>query len=224
MVLDGWSEFPQRDVAAAQASIKRALAIDRNHVIAHHVSGFLSRLQRRTNAAHDSFQTAIALNPNFAPGHAQLGITELELGRPEAVFPAVEKAIRLSPRDPSLGPWLAFVGMAHLHLGNNDDAVSWLERAINTGTPVALQGLFSQCAGARRAGRRGTKCPCRIQADETEGNDYRSSQCGEVRPHRVPRSTGALVRGAAHCWFAGIGMGIRSCIKACILARRFGIR
>lgn len=142
MVLDGWSDFPQRDIATAQASINSALAIDRNHVVAHHVRGFLSRLQKRSNAARDSFQTAIALNPNFAPGHAQLGITELELGRPEAVFPAVEKAIRLSPRDPSLGPWLAFVGMAHLHLGNDVDAISWLERAINQGTPVALHKAY----------------------------------------------------------------------------------
>jgi TolB-like protein/Tfp pilus assembly protein PilF len=142
MVLDGWSDFPQRDIAAAQASINSALAIDRNHVVAHHVSGFLSRLQKRSYAARDSFQTAIELNPNFAPGHAQLGITELELGRPEAVFAAVEKAIGLSPRDPSLGPWLAFVGMAHLHLGNDVDAISWLERAINQGTPVALHKAY----------------------------------------------------------------------------------
>jgi tetratricopeptide (TPR) repeat protein len=84
----------------------------------------------------------IALNPNFAPGHAQLGIVELELGRPEKVLPAVEKAMRLSPRDPSLGPWLAFVGIAELHRGNTQDAISWLERAIDTGTPVALHRAY----------------------------------------------------------------------------------
>jgi Tfp pilus assembly protein PilF len=122
--------------------VDNALAIDPDHVVAHHVRGFLFRLQRRPDAARDAFRTVIALNPNFAPGHAQLAIAELELGRPEAVLPAVQKAMRLSPRDPSLGPWLAFVGMAELHSGNPAGAVVWLERAIYTGTPVALHRAY----------------------------------------------------------------------------------
>ncbi len=152
MVLDGWSVSPAQDVAAARAAAAKALALNPNHFVAHHVRGFVFRLERRTIAARDAFRTAIAINPNFAPGYAQLGATEIELGRPEATIPAVEHAMRLSPRDPSLGPWLAFIGMARLHLGQYEEAASWLSRAIDTGTPVARHHAYlaSALALARR--------------------------------------------------------------------------
>jgi tetratricopeptide (TPR) repeat protein len=142
MVLQGWSHAPSDDIAAASEAADRALAIEPDHVVALHVRGFLFRLQRRPDAAREAFRAVIALNPNFAPGHAQLAVADLELGHPEAVLPSVEKAMRLSPRDPSLGPWLAFVGMANLHSGNPAEAVVWLERSIDTGTPVALHRAY----------------------------------------------------------------------------------
>lgn len=142
MVMQGWSRVPSDDIAVAADAVDRALAILPDHVVALHVRGFLFRLQRRPDAAREAFRTVIALNPNFAPGHAQLAIAELELGHPEAVLPSVEKAMRLSPRDPSLGPWLAFAGMAELHNGNPAEAIEWLERAIDTGTPVALHRAY----------------------------------------------------------------------------------
>jgi TolB-like protein/DNA-binding winged helix-turn-helix (wHTH) protein/Tfp pilus assembly protein PilF len=146
LVLDGWSVSPAQDTAAAEAAAAKALALNPNHVIAHHVRGFLFRMQGRTGAARDAFRTAIAINPNFAPGYAQLGATEVELGQPEAAISAVERAITLSPRDPSLGPWFAFVGMAELHLGKYQDAVSWLTRAIDTGTPIARHHAYLSSA------------------------------------------------------------------------------
>jgi hypothetical protein len=50
--------------------------------------------------------------------------------------------MRLSPRDPSLGPWLAFLGISELHLGHYRAAASWLVRAIETGTPVARHHAY----------------------------------------------------------------------------------
>jgi len=69
-------------------------------------------------------------------------VTALELGRPEETLPLIERAMRLSPRDPNLGPWLAIAGMALLHQGRNDEAVTWLRRAVDTGTPVALHQAY----------------------------------------------------------------------------------
>jgi TolB-like protein/DNA-binding winged helix-turn-helix (wHTH) protein/Tfp pilus assembly protein PilF len=142
MVLDGWSTAPAEELAAAETAIAQTLALDPNHVVAHHARGFVWRLQRRTQSAHDAFRTVVALNPNFAPGYAQLGVTALELGRPAQTVPFVERAITLSPRDPNLGPWLAIAGMAMLHLGRDEEAVSWLTRAVDTGTPVALHQAY----------------------------------------------------------------------------------
>lgn len=156
-VLDGWSASPEADFANAESAVARALALDPDHFVAHHVRGFLFRLQRRSQAAHDAFRTALALNPNFASGHAQLGVTALELGRPEETVAAVERAIALSPRDPNLGPWLAIAGMAELHLGHADRAVVWLTRAIDTGTPVALHQAYLASALALAGRRAGAK-------------------------------------------------------------------
>jgi tetratricopeptide (TPR) repeat protein len=152
MVLDGWSVSPAQDIAIAEAAVAKALALDGNHYVAHHVRGFLFRLQKRTSAARDAFLTAIALNPNFAPSYAQLGITELELGRPESTIPAVERAIKLSPRDPALGPWFASIGKANFYLERYQDAAMWLRRAIDTGTPIVFHHAYLASALAH-AGR-----------------------------------------------------------------------
>jgi TolB-like protein/Tfp pilus assembly protein PilF len=150
IVLDGWSTSPAEDVATAEDAAARALALEPNHFVAHHVRGFVLRLQRRPEAAREAFRTAIAINPNFAPGHAQVGATELALGEPAAAIAAVQRAIRLSPRDPSLGPWLGILGSAELHRGNDRQAAVWLARAIDTGTPIALNHAYLASALAHQ--------------------------------------------------------------------------
>ena len=86
------------------------------------------------------------LEAMLAPGYAQLGVTELELGRPEEAIKSLEQAIRLSPRDPSIGHWLGFIGIAEFHLGRHAEATSWLARAVqinmDPGTPTAVQHAY----------------------------------------------------------------------------------
>jgi TolB-like protein/DNA-binding winged helix-turn-helix (wHTH) protein/Tfp pilus assembly protein PilF len=143
-LLNGWSASPAEDARSAEAVIIALLATDPHHVLAHHSLGFLLRLQQRTQAAHETFQKVVSINPNFAPGHAQLGLTAIELGRPDEAIPSVERAMRLSPRDPNLEHWFGFIGMAEFHRGNLADAISRMARAINgeTSTPTALQHAY----------------------------------------------------------------------------------
>jgi TolB-like protein/DNA-binding winged helix-turn-helix (wHTH) protein/Tfp pilus assembly protein PilF len=144
LVLNAWSEQPAQDFAAAEAAAAQTLAIDPNNVVAHHVRGFLLRLQARPGAARDAFRTVVALDPNFAAGHGQLGVTELEVGRPEETFKAVERAIRLSPRDPNVGHWFSIAGLAELHLGRFAESAAWFARAVetDTGTPTVRQRAY----------------------------------------------------------------------------------
>jgi Flp pilus assembly protein TadD len=71
-------------------------------------------------------------------------VPQNELGRPEETVRAVGHAIRLSPRDPSIGHWLANMGIAELHLGHFSEAASLLARAVlaETSTPTALQEAY----------------------------------------------------------------------------------
>ena len=143
-LLNGWGASPAEDTRIAEAVIAKLLAMDPHHVVAHHSRGFLLRLQQRTQAAYEAFQTVVLINPNFAPGHAQLGLTAIELGRPDEGIPSIERAIRLSPRDPNLEHWLGFIGMAEFHRGNLSDAISRMARAIigATSTPTSLQHAY----------------------------------------------------------------------------------
>ena len=143
-VLNGWSASPAADVAVAEAAVAQLLVIDPNHVVGNHVRGFLLRLQRRTGAAREAFRTVAALNPNFAPAHAQLGVTEIESGRPEEAIKSIERAIRLSPRDPDHSLWLSFIGIAELHRGRLQEAVFFLGRAleVDTSTATGIQRAY----------------------------------------------------------------------------------
>ena len=143
-VLNGWSASPAADVAVAEGAVAQLLVIDPNHVVGNHVRGFLLRLQRRTGAAREAFRTVAALNPNFAPAHAQLGVTEIESGRPEEAIKSIERAIRLSPRDPDHSLWLSFIGIAELHRGRLQEAVFFLGRAleVDTSTATGIQRAY----------------------------------------------------------------------------------
>jgi len=143
-VLNGWSASPAADVAVADGAVAQLLVIDPNHVVGNHVRGFLLRLQRRTGAAREAFRTVAALNPNFAPAHAQLGVTAIESGRPEEAVEAIERAIRISPRDPDHSLWLSFIGIAELHRGRLQEAVFFLGRAleVDTSTATGIQRAY----------------------------------------------------------------------------------
>jgi adenylate cyclase len=45
------------------------------------------------------------------------------------VIPLVEQAIRLSPREPSIGNWYILIGTVHLLQSRTDEAIVWLEKA-----------------------------------------------------------------------------------------------
>jgi adenylate cyclase len=47
------------------------------------------------------------------------------------VIPLIERAVRLSPRDPQLGVWFQNIGRVHLYQSHAEEAVMWLEKARN---------------------------------------------------------------------------------------------
>ena len=63
--------------------------------------------------------------------HFGLGQCKLFTGLFEEAIPLVERAIRLSPRDPSLGVWYEQMGLVYLLQSRIDEAIGWLERARN---------------------------------------------------------------------------------------------
>src|SRR6516225_356657 len=64
-----------------------------------------------------------------------LGWCKLHAGSLEEVTPLVEQAIRLSPRDPSIGYFYALIGTVHLLQSHIDEAIVWFER-VRSDIPV----------------------------------------------------------------------------------------
>ena len=71
-------------------------------------------------------------------------------GSIEALIPAQEQAIRLSPRDPQIGLFYSRIGRAHLLLSRTDEAVVWCERARNATPAAAIFRSFLASAYALR--------------------------------------------------------------------------
>jgi TolB-like protein/class 3 adenylate cyclase len=96
---------------------------------------------------------AIVLNPNLALAWHQGGWAKIFLGEPEQAIERFSRAMRLSPLDPLLLPWMQS-GTAHAYLltGQYDQAASWAEKALRGGArnPSALRAAAASFALAGR--------------------------------------------------------------------------
>jgi adenylate cyclase len=102
MVADSFSSSVQQDKARAEQLLLEALDRDAHRCMAHAAMGLLRRLQNRHSESRVELEIAIALDPNNSFAVRQMGQTLMFLGHPDAAVPYLEKAIRLSPRDPNL--------------------------------------------------------------------------------------------------------------------------
>jgi tetratricopeptide (TPR) repeat protein len=91
---------------------------------------FAHQMTGQRNEMIAAVERAIELNPSFALAHAMLGLYLGETGRPDDALTHLERAMRLSPRDPMT--WLFTYSVAASHLGARryDDAVAWAQRSL----------------------------------------------------------------------------------------------
>jgi TolB-like protein len=129
MVADLFSSSVQQDKARAEQLLLEALDRDAHRSMAHAVMGLLRRLENRHSEAQVELEIAIALDPNNSFAVRHMGQTLMFLGHPEAAVPYLEKAIRLSPRDPNLYTAYFVLGWCHLLLGHVDRGIEFLRKA-----------------------------------------------------------------------------------------------
>ena len=85
----------------------------------------------RGDEAIRTADTGLAINPNSATLYDAKGWPENVLGRFEQAKSDVLQAMRLSPRDPSIGSWQLNLGDAELGLGHFDAAIEAFRKADN---------------------------------------------------------------------------------------------
>ena len=90
----------------------------------------------------------LAFDPNWVMALFCVGQCKLFAGSIEETIPLVERAMRLSPREPHGGNFYEQIGRVHQLQSRTDEAVTWLERARNAipARPAIRAGLAAAYA------------------------------------------------------------------------------
>jgi tetratricopeptide (TPR) repeat protein len=88
------------------------------------------------------------LDPNLAIAHAAIGVAKYFVGRGSETESHIREMFRLNPRDTFTYACMAHVGVVKLTLGSDEEAVTWLQRAVaaNPNYPAAHFWLASTLA------------------------------------------------------------------------------
>ena len=89
------------------------------------------RAQSRFAEAIPEYETVLAFNRNYVFAIFALAQCKLLTGSIAGTIPLVERAIRLSPRDPTIGLYYQLIGFVHLLQSRIGEAIIWLEKARN---------------------------------------------------------------------------------------------
>jgi TolB-like protein/class 3 adenylate cyclase len=141
-VLDGMSDSPTEDIRRAQALLDPALAASPRNPFLHYIKGQVSRALAqgpfgldaearvvRFADATPEYEIYLAANPNDVGVLAHLAWCKFMTGAEKEAIPLLEKAIRLSPRDPRVYLFYTRLGTVHLFQARVDEAILWLEKA-----------------------------------------------------------------------------------------------
>ncbi len=128
----------QRFVDAAN----RAVALDDKDSQAHTIASMMHGWTQENERVLATAKRAVDLNPNNPMAQSQLGMALTMSGRPDEGLPHMERSILLSPRDPRHGFWMMAFGKACLVAGESEQAVDWLERAIERHPDNPYSHLF----------------------------------------------------------------------------------
>jgi tetratricopeptide (TPR) repeat protein len=128
-ILTNMTDTGEADVLRAEDLATRALAASPDSPLPHFAKATLLRAQHRWAEAISEYETVLALNRNWVFAFYALGQCKLFIGSIEETIPLIERAIRLSPRDPDLGVWYQHIGFVHLLQSRTAEAIIWLEKA-----------------------------------------------------------------------------------------------
>jgi adenylate cyclase len=156
----GVSGDPKGDLERADELVSKALALDPNWTVSHHIKGAILRFQARYPEAVAEHERALALDPSNVGAAGDLGFDYGMHGDSDKSLEYFDKALRESPHDSQLGAWYGGKAVANFGLKNYDQAVDWARRAIAVNpnyvqwihaTLVAALALSGQETQAREA-------------------------------------------------------------------------
>ncbi len=188
----------QQQIALAFEAAACSLNADDRDPAAHWAMGRALWLQGARDESLSELQRSIELSPNFALGHYTLGFVHSQLGDPKAAIDATDYARELSPFDPLQFAMLASRALAHVRLGQFEEAADWALKA--TARPNAhahILAIATECLALadRRDEARTFASRIKSRLSSYTVNDF-------LRAFRFPAETESLLRkGAAQIDF-----------------------
>jgi Flp pilus assembly protein TadD len=134
----GWSEDWKRDSAEALAAAQRALELAPNDPLVLQHCGTTISLVDEPARAIPLLEHSLELDPNNAQAWAGLGLYLARSGSPDLGEERIQRAFRLSPRDPRRYLWWGYLGIASLRRGDFAQALERTRRSIACYEPNAM--------------------------------------------------------------------------------------
>jgi adenylate cyclase len=128
--LHRWNNVGKEALEQAEEAIAKAVAINPNVAQAYYTQGLIRRAKGDQLGALEALSRAVEVNPNLPRALAEKANQLTSLGRPAEAPQLVEKAIKLSPRDPALGGFYWIIGRAHFVSGDYSNAIVWLQKSV----------------------------------------------------------------------------------------------
>jgi len=140
-----WGDRDQESALAFETA-GQSLLVDDHNPAAHWAMGRALWLRGEQDGSLLELERAVDLSPNFALGHYALSFVHSQSGDPQAAIGSSDHSRHLSPFDPLLFGMLGARAMAHVRLGQFDEAAEWaLKAAARPNAHVIILSIAAHC-------------------------------------------------------------------------------
>lgn len=140
-----WGDREQESDRAFETA-GQSLLVDDHNPAAHWAMGRALWLRGRQDESLHELEKAVDLSPNFALGHYALSFVQSQSGDPLAAIGSSDHSRHLSPFDPLLFGMLGARAMAHVRLGQFDEAAEWaLKAAARPNAHAIILAIAAHC-------------------------------------------------------------------------------
>jgi TolB-like protein/DNA-binding SARP family transcriptional activator len=120
----------KRETDLAFKAAGDGLAADDRDPAAHWAMGRALWLRGEVAGSLGELSAAVELSPNYALGHYTLAFVHAQSGEPQTAIAYADQSRALSPYDPLLFAMLCTRAIAHVRLGEYEEAAEWGRKAV----------------------------------------------------------------------------------------------
>jgi adenylate cyclase len=133
---------PMDNLKRADELVSKALTLDTSYAPAHLFKAFVLLSHFRLDEAIAEDRRAFDLDPSLVDAYWHMGYVLRRLGEFQPSLEFIDKALRLSPRDPFRASWYADKAGSHFALKQYDQAIEWARRAVEINPKSSAPYLY----------------------------------------------------------------------------------